>query len=104
TGGGAGSGSTLEVADFCCPDYIVTMLERVRSAWNQNQNITGVCTVRFVIQRDGRITDPQVFQSSGSDVLDLASLRAVGPTRTSPPLPAQSPNSTLPVRLAFEHN
>ena len=24
TGGGAGSGSTLDVADFCCPDYLVT--------------------------------------------------------------------------------
>ena len=23
TGGGAGSGSTLDVGDFCCPDYLV---------------------------------------------------------------------------------
>jgi len=103
TGGGPGSGSQLEVSDFCCPDYIVTMLERIRAAWNQNQNATGVCTVRFVIQRDGKITDATVFQSSGSDVLNLASLRAVLTTRALPPLPAQFPNATLPVRLAFEY-
>src|SRR5262245_16342361 len=31
TGGGPGSGSRLDVADFCCPDYIATMVDRIRS-------------------------------------------------------------------------
>lgn len=103
TGGGPGSGSMLEVGNFCCPDYIVTMVERIRANWNPRQGALGVCTVRFVIQRDGRITDPQVFRGSGSDVLDLASMRALANTRSLPPLPAQFPDSTLAVRLQFEY-
>jgi hypothetical protein len=34
TGGGAGSGSSLDVADFCCPEYIAIMVTRIRSAWS----------------------------------------------------------------------
>ena len=42
TGGGAGSGSTLEITgDFCCPDYLATMITRIRAAWNQNQGAQG---------------------------------------------------------------
>ena len=38
TGGGVGLGSSLDIAgDFCCPDYLATMIVRIRSAWNQNQ-------------------------------------------------------------------
>jgi len=103
SGGGPGSGSTLDVADFCCPDYIVTMLERIRASWQQNQGSTGVTVVHFLIQRDGRLTNYEVVQPSGSSVLDLAALRAVAQTRQIPPLPAQYPNPTLGLRLAFEY-
>jgi TonB family protein len=103
SGGGAGSGSRLDVADFCCPDYIVTMLERIRSAWRQDQGATGLCIVKFTIQRDGRLTDAEIEKSSGSSVLDLAALRAVLNTRTIPPLPSQFPNPTLAVHLNFEY-
>jgi TonB family protein len=103
TGGGAGSGSTLDVADFCCPEYIVTMLERIRAGWMQNQGTTGECVVKFTIQRDGRITNDEVERPSGSPVLDLASLRAVKTARTLPPLPSQFPNPTLTVHLNFKY-
>lgn len=103
TGGGPGSGSTLDVADFCCPDYIVTMLERIRRNWFQQQSSTGICVVKFVIQRDGTISEHEVDRSSGSPVLDLASLRAVVQTKGLPPLPAQFPNPTLTVKLNFEY-
>jgi TonB family protein len=103
TGGGAGSGSRLDVADFCCPDYILIMLERIRSAWRQDQGATGLCIVKFTIQRDGRLTDVELEKSTGSSVLDLAALRAVLNTRTIPPLPSQYPNPMLPVHLNFEY-
>lgn len=103
TGGGPGSGSTLDVADFCCPDYIVTMLERIRRVWVQNQGSSGQCVVKFVIQRDGNITAHEVERPSGSPVLDLASLRAVVQARALPPLPAQFPNPTLTVHLSFQY-
>jgi TonB family protein len=103
TGGGAGSGSTLDVADFCCPDYIATMLDRIRSGWQQNQGATGDVLVKFTIQRSGQITDVSVDKSSGSPVLDLAAMRAVLGTRTLNPLPSAFPNPTLGVRLSFQY-
>ena len=103
SGGGPGSGSVLDVADFCCPDYIATMMISIRRAWNMNQGATGQSVVKFTIQRDGRLTDVSVFQSSGVAILDLAAQRAVVQTRTLPPLPDQFPNPTLTVRLTFNY-
>ena len=103
TGGGAGSGSTLDVADFCCPDYIVTMVERIRSAWNDRQGGTGLVRVKFTIERNGEITGASVETSSGNGTLDLAALRAVVVTKTLPPLPSQFDYPKLPVHLNFEY-
>jgi TonB family protein len=91
------------VADFCCPDYIVLMVTRIRSVWNQNQGATGITVVKFTIQRNGQITGAEVERTSGSSSLDLAALRAVVVTKTLPPLPDQFPNPTLGVRLNFDY-
>jgi len=104
TGGGAGSGSSLEITgDFCCPDYLATMITRIRSAWNQNQGATGSSLIRFTINRDGSITDATIFKASGTVTLDTAALRAVVATRTLPPLPDAYPNPTLTMRLSFQY-
>jgi len=104
TGGGPGTGSTLDVADFCCPDYLATMIARVRSAWMQNQGVRGLCIVRFTILRTGEIVQPPVIEkSSGSIVLDLAAVRAVAVAKMLPPLPQPFPNPTLTVHLSFEY-
>jgi len=103
TGGGQGFGATLDVGDFCCPDYIQTMVQRIRSAWNQNQGNKGLCIVKVTIQRDGRLTDVEVERSAGDPVLDRAARSAVVSTRQLPPLPAQYPNPTLGVHLTFEY-
>lgn len=101
SGGGPGIGSTLDVADFCCPEYVILMTQRVRAAWNMNQGVRGTVWIRFKIQRSGALTDISVDTSSGSPVLDAAALRAVVATRTLPPLPDQYSNPTLGVRLNF---
>jgi TonB family protein len=103
TGGGPGSGSSLDVADFCCPDYIAIMVTRIRSAWDQRQGATGNTLVKFTIQRDGSLTNVVLERSSGTTPLDLAAMRAVLTTRTLPPLPDAFPNPTLPVHLNFEY-
>jgi TonB family protein len=103
TGGGAGSGSTLDVADFCCPDYLATMIDRVRSAWQEKQGATGDCIIKFTIQRSGQIGEPSVEKSSGSSLLDIAALRAVVGTKTLNALPAAFPNPTLTVHLTFQY-
>jgi len=104
TGGGPGTGSSLEITgDFCCPGYIATMVDRIRGAWNQNQGSRGMSFVKFTIQRDGRLTDYIVEKPSGSTPLDLAALRAVAVTKSLPPLPNEYPNPTLVVHLSFEY-
>jgi TonB family protein len=102
TGGGPGSGSSLEITgDFCCPEYLVVMAARIRSAWVQNQGARGQTIVRFTIQRDGTIVNSEIFAESGNPPLDLAALRAVRQTRTLPPLPDAFTNPTLTLRLSF---
>jgi TonB family protein len=103
TGGGAGSGSSLDVADFCCPEYIAVMVVRIRSAWNMNQGAAGQTLVKFTIQRDGSIRGAEVERSSNLAGLDTAALRAVLQTRTLPPLPDPFPNPTLTVHLSFQY-
>jgi TonB family protein len=103
TGGTPGSGATLDVADFCCPDYIVQMIERIRSTWDQQGGATALVVVRFTIERDGKIVNTAVERTSGNPALDQSAQRAVVVTRQLPPLPSQFPNPTLTVHLNFQY-
>jgi TonB family protein len=103
TGGGAGSGSRLDVADFCCPEYVILMVQKVRENWDQRVETRGETSIVFTIQRDGTLTNYQVEKSSGAHVLDTNALRAVIRTRQLPPLPAAFPNPTLTVYLNFQY-
>jgi TonB family protein len=105
TGGGAGTGSTIDAVNFCCPDYIVLMVDRIRANWlNQRPaGQAGMNIVKFTIQRDGRITDVLLEKSSGFQNLDLASQRALYATKTLNPLPDGYPNPALTIHLNFEY-
>ncbi len=100
--GGKGFGGTLDVADFCCPEYLQTMVQRIHSVWAQKQGTTGECVIKFTIQRDGKITDTSVEKGSGNTALDLAARRAVAVTQL-PPLPDAFPNPTLTVHGIFQY-
>jgi protein TonB len=103
TAGGGGGGVTVDAVNFCCNEYILTMIERIRTNWNQRSDMPGVPTVKFTIHRDGTIEEPvQVERSSGFAVLDNEAVRALRLTRL-PPLPAQYTNQTLTVHLEFEY-
>jgi TonB family protein len=103
TGGGSGSGSTLDVADFCCPDYLVFMVQRIRSNWDAKVDDVGEVVVKYTIQKDGRIVDPTVEKKSGYSTLDLNALRALVYTKQLPALPDAFPNPTLTVHLNFQY-
>ena len=103
TGGGLGSGSYLDVANFCCPDYLVTMLQLVQSNWSARQQVGGEAMVGFRIQRDGRLTDIELERSSGFPALDLTAQRALFLTQRVPPLPPAFPDDHLTVHLRFEY-
>ena len=104
TGGGGGSGAQLDVANFCCPEYVDTFVQRIHQNWNQNQGVTAQVVVKFTIQRDGSITDVVVERPSGFMALDMSAQRAVLATARVPPLPAQFSNPTLTVHLRFDYH
>lgn len=104
TGGGApGGGPRLDVQNFCCPDYLITMTQLIYRNWEQNHTVGGLVDVRFVIQRDGRITDAIVEKPSAFFPLDQAALRAILKTKQLPPLPREFPDTRLTVHLTFEY-
>ncbi len=103
TGGASGTGGYLEVSNFCCPDYLVTMLQLVQGNWNARQEVAGETLVKFRIERDGRITGIELERSSGYAALDLTAQRALFLTQRVPPLPAAFPDASLTVHLRFQY-
>jgi TonB family protein len=101
-GGSGGSGVQLDVANFCCPEYIQQMVTLIQRNWQQNQGVSGNTVMYFIINRGGSIQGVKVERPSGFVALDLAAERALLITRL-PELPPQYPNPTLPVHITFEY-
>lgn len=101
SGGGAGGGAvTLDVADFCCQEYITDMVTLITQNWNGKQNRVGVTTMKFTIHRNGRIDGIQLEKPSGFPPLDAEAERALRVVRL-PELPGRYTNPTLTVHLEF---
>jgi len=102
TGGGGGAGAAItDFADFCCPEYLTTLVQIVQRNWQQNQGVDGTVVVKFTILRNGTLTDIQVEQQS-VPFLNLAAQRAVVQTKQVPPLPAPFTGNQLTVHLVFQ--
>jgi TonB family protein len=100
--GGGGAGGHLEVSDFCCPEYLATMSTLIRRNWNSQVGAVGRTHLRFVIQKDGRIADITIEQSSGVETMDSFARRALLLTKL-PPLPPAFPEAALAVHLYFDY-
>jgi outer membrane biosynthesis protein TonB len=100
--GGFGANSYLDVANFCCPEYLGLMQSQIRENWDNHQNASALVLMKFAIQRDGRIVDVVVEKSSGVETLDFIARRALLLTQL-PPLPAGYPEPALVVHLYFEY-
>ena len=93
------------VAGFDNPDfvynyYVQQMLAMIGSHWNRpsvGKNVE--LTIHYRIERDGTLTEIEIVAPSGSDVFDLAGLRAVRLASPLPPLPASYPHDSLGVNL-----
>jgi TonB family protein len=83
-------------------EYVESMFQRIRQNWKANQGAAGRVTLKFVVQRDGRITDIEV-KESGGEVLDLASMSALMVTGRLAPLPREYPDKTLTLEMVFEY-
>jgi TonB family protein len=102
--GGGGTGGYLDVANFCCPDYLAIMIDLINRNWSSRQGADGTTLLKFVIERDGRITGIEVERSSGTPALDYFAQRSLSLTRQLPPLPAAYTGDRLSVHLYFDFN
>jgi len=103
TTGGGGTGGYLDVGNFCCPEYLNTMLQLIQRNWSSKQQVPGQTIVKFTILRDGRITGVEVERPSGFFALDQTAQRALLLTRQLPPLPTQYTENELTVHLIFRY-
>lgn len=102
SGGGGGTGVTVDTANFCCPEYLSQMVTLIQRNWQSNQGVAGKIIMKFTITRAGTIENVQVEQPSGFLAHELAAQRALLLTRL-PELPIQYPNPTLGVHMIFEY-
>lgn len=102
TSGGGTGGARVDAPNFCCPAYLSSIVQLIKRNWGQNQGAAGKNTLKFVVQRDGRLTDVEVEESAGQ-LLDIASRRALVVTSSVPPLPREFPGDKLTIHLVFEY-
>jgi periplasmic protein TonB len=98
--GGGGAGGQINLGNFCCPAYVAEMLQIIQRNYRQQQGTRGATIMRFVIDRQGTLSDISVARSSGNFLLDQSATRALTLTKL-PPLPREYTNATLTVNLEF---
>src|SRR6185436_2760016 len=103
TGGGGDGQPMVDIPNFCCPAYLLTMKQLITKNWNKEQGAAGSVQVRFVVQRDGTLTDVSVEKPSNIPMLDLESQRALARTKLIQPLPREFTDPTLTVHLIFDY-
>ena len=101
--GGTGGASNQGTVNFCDPQYLGQMVSLIYANWRRDTAVAAKPIIRFVIQRNGILTDITVRQSSGYYALDNAAQRAVILTRAIPPLPACYPHPDYAMNLTFEY-
>ena len=104
TGGNVGvGGATFDQPDFNYSYYVERMLVTIGMNWFKPAESVPISPmIRFRIERDGTIGDPQVERSSGLPFVDRAALRAVIASSPLPPLPQEFGGRYLGVHLIFE--
>ena len=104
TGGNVGvGGATFDQPDFNYSYYVERMLVTIGINWFKPAESVPISPmIRFRIERDGTISDPQVERSSGLPFVDRAALRAVIASSPLPPLPQEYGGRNLGVHLIFE--
>jgi TonB family protein len=100
----AGLGARAE--GFESSYYLNVVLARIGENWINpyaTSNYQLKCTVFFIIERDGSLTEAKIETSSKNSIYDQSALRAVLATRILPPLPQDFKSDQLKLHLEFEY-
>lgn len=101
-GGGSAQVSGLEGGDFPYAFYVERMLGIIGGNWFRPESGSrSSATIHFVIERNGKISEVEITESSGNSTFDRAARRAVIESSPLPPLPFQFAGSELGVHLKF---
>ena len=103
TGGGGTGGARVDAPNFCCQAYLNQVVATIKRNWTERQPVTGKNSLKFVVLRDGTITGIEV-ETSGGQLLDMASERALVVTKRVAPLPREYTPPTLTIYLEFEYS
>jgi len=94
----------LDAAGFDSPYYLNIVFSKIRRSWDNpfegRDSIS--CVIYFVIDRQGKISDSAIENSSGLPAYDQAALRAVLGSKP-PPLPNQFGSEELGIHLEFRY-
>ncbi|HKO54554.1 MAG TPA: TonB family protein [Thermoanaerobaculia bacterium] len=91
-------------------EYAQSMVSRIRVNWYGQMpplirtGMKGVVTIRFTIQRSGRITNVEMLNSSGVPPYDFAARKAIELSSPLNPLPKDFPNESERVTCMFYYN
>lgn len=100
----AGLGARVENFEYSY--YLQVVLARIGENWINpyaTSNYQFKCTIFFIIERDGTITEAKIESSSKNSLYDQSALRAVLATRLLPPLPQDFKSNQLKIHLEFEY-
>jgi TonB family protein len=82
--------------------YIIAIREKIAASWEVPEAMDGlVARVRFRIERNGKVVEAEILETSGNPIFDNSALRALLKASPLPPLPAKYPQDWLGVRLQF---
>lgn len=91
-------------------EYAQSMVSKIRVNWYANMpqiirtGVKGVVTIRFTIQRDGRVTNIEQLESSGVPPYDFAARKAIELSSPLKALPKDFPNDSERVTCMFYYN
>jgi TonB family protein len=99
-GGGSGMLS-LDSANFPFTYYLRQVTGRIEENWLRPQQNLGRVVVYFRIKRDGTIAEPQVYESSRNQAVDMLAAGAIKRSEPFPPLPVEFGGDYLGIYLCF---
>jgi len=101
---------SFETSWFDWGDYAQSMVSRIRVNWYGNMppilktGMQGFVSIRFTIQRDGRITDVTIVRPSGIPPYDYAAKKAIELSSPLNALPKEFPKPSERVTATFYYN
>jgi outer membrane biosynthesis protein TonB len=99
--GGGGGMLSLDSTNFPYSYYLRQVTGRIEENWVRPQQNLGRVVIYFRIKRDGTIAEPQIYESSRNQTVDLLASGAIKRSEPFPPLPVEFGGDYLGIYLCF---